>query len=121
MNEEHEAPRLSPRLRNALVADLVEKAVPDEVDRWLLARLPEHEWVEHLARQLGFRTTDGPGGIHDTLMLCIPELDRMLREWPLPSDGKASYALARAATKSLTSLESYATLLVGPGKWRRAT
>jgi len=115
---ESQQPRISSRLRNALVADLVESEQDvSEVDRLLTQRMDEGDWTDHLARQLGFRSTHGVANVHDTLMVLIPELDRLLRTWPLPVDGKAVATLAREATKSLTPLEAYATLLVGPGAW----
>lgn len=115
-----EMPRLSPRLNDALVADLLQDADDDLGDQLLLERFrDEHEWTENLGRQLRLKT-HGPGGIHETLNVLLPELDRLLREWPLPTDGKTCRLIADAATKSLSAVEAYATLLNGPGKWRRA-
>jgi hypothetical protein len=115
---EPEPARISGRLRNALVADLTdEEADLVEVDRLLTESMGERDWTEHLGRQLGFRTMHSVGDVHATLMVLIPELDRLLRNWPLPEDGKAVGVLALAATKSLPPLEAYATLLDGPGGW----
>jgi len=116
-----DARRYSPRLHNALIADLLQDAEENEGDELLLRKFAdEYEWTEHLGRQLGVRT-DGPGGVHDTLMFLLPELDRMLSEWPIPTEGKGCDVLAREATKSLSPLEAYATLLAGPKKWRKAS
>ncbi len=118
--EEFDTPRLSPRLRNALVADLIQDADPAEGDRLILAKWDEHEATDHLARQLGFRVLCD-GDLHDTLAVLLPEIDRLLRQWPLPKDGKACSALVKVATKSLAPIEVYAALLSGPSTWRRQT
>src|SRR5574341_628263 len=109
--EEVQTPRLSPRLRNALIADLLENADPADGDRLLLeSRWDERTATDHLGRQLGFRTPCNTD-LHDTLVVILPEIDRMLREWPLPRDGKACGELAAVATKSLRPVETYAALL----------
>lgn len=60
------------------------------------------------------------GGVHDTLMVLIPELDRLLRDWPLNTESRTCRMLARAATRSLNDVDVYATLLAGPPAWRRS-
>lgn len=113
-------PRISLRLKNALVADLVVEDVGEEGDHWLVQPLrDEHEWTEHLARQLGMQTTDGPGGIHDTLLMIIGQVDELVRSWPPRHDIKVCAHLAHEATKHLTPIELFATLLAGPTHWRR--
>jgi hypothetical protein len=114
--------RISPRLRDALVADLVMEDLDPDGDGayWLTVALKhEEEWTEHLARQLGFSRTDGPSDLHQTLLLIVRELDDMLRHWPPPhEDSSTCRKLAHDATKSLTPLELYATFLAGPTHWR---
>jgi hypothetical protein len=114
-----ETPKLSPRLKDALIADLLQDADDDLGDQLLLERFrDEYEWTEHLKRQLGLRA-HGAGDVHETLKVLLPELGRLLREWPLPTDGKACRSLAEVATKSLLPVETYATLLSGPRRWRK--
>jgi hypothetical protein len=115
---------ISVRLRDALVADLVDEAVAlkwdEEVERLTHDRIKEdYEVAAHLGRLLGFHTIAGPGDIKATLMSLVPELQRMLRDWPLPEDGKSVDILARQACRDLSPNEVYATLLAGPARWRR--
>ena len=124
---EREPVRIGGRLKNALMADLVVDADLDEGDRLLLKGVgnSEHDWTDHLGRQLGLETRyyreAGIAGIHDTLMVLIPELDRMLQQWPPATDNGACSVLARAATQGLSDLEVYATLLAGSTAWRHST
>lgn len=123
MYYEPERIRISGRLKNALIADLVVEADTVGADRLLLGGVSndEHDWTSHLGRQLGMPTTYVPhGGVHDTLMVLIPELDILLQNWPLNTDSRTCTTLARAATKSLNDVEVYATLLAGPPSWRRS-
>ena len=114
--------RISRRLKDALVADLVFDDLDEEGGRWLRQPIgDEYEWTMDLGRQLGMTHTHGPGGIHDTLMLMIPEIDNMLRAWPPPQMPEALQPLTHEATKNLSAIELYATLLAGPGRWRRRT
>jgi hypothetical protein len=112
--------RISPRLRDALVADLMEEA-DEEVADWLLSerrRNDEHECTEDLARQLGFRQTYGPV-VHDVLMFMLPELDRLLRQWPLPQDNKECAFIVKHATSALRPGETLSLLIAGPPSWSR--
>lgn len=121
MYYEAEPIRISSRLKNALIADRVAEADPVLADRLLLNGVSndERDWTEHLGRQLGMPTTYVPyAGVHDTLLVLLPELDRLLSEWPLNPDSKVCTTLARVATKSLHDVEVYATLLAGPPAWR---
>ncbi|MDQ4092596.1 MAG: hypothetical protein M3143_04045 [Actinomycetota bacterium] len=113
--------RISPRLKNALVADLVIEDLGPRGDRWLTdpMRNPD-EWTEHLGRQLGMTTTYGPGGIHDTLLVVVLQLDAVVRTWPPQHDLAACRQLAHEATKHLSPIELVATLLAGPLPWRRS-
>ena len=116
-----EPPRISPRLRNALVADLVVEDLSDEGDELLLRPLHDPmEWTEHFGRQLGMHTTYGTGGVHDTLLLILREVEDLIRAWPIRHDVGLCRALAHEATKHLGPLELYATLLAGPARWRNA-
>jgi hypothetical protein len=116
--------RISPRLRDALVADQVKNARTIEEVHYALADRPadKYDWTHHLARQLGFRytTTRSTAGLHDTLIVLIPELDRMVGNLPLPSEDTATCDhLAHAATDHLSDAEVLATLLAGPVHWQR--
>jgi hypothetical protein len=110
--------RISERFKDALVADYVVEDGDDlkEARRDLK---DERDWTWHLGRQLGFTDTYGPGGIHHTLMQVIYELEPLLRNWPLPADGRDCNDIANSATKSLTPVEVYATLTAGPKTWRK--
>lgn len=113
---------ISPRLKQALVADLVMDDLTQASDHWLVEPLREEDdWTEHLARQLGIRDTSGSADMHSTLLLIVRELDELIRTWPPPRDGAAWKDLAHDATKHLTPIEVYATLLAGPASWRSQT
>jgi hypothetical protein len=113
--------RPSTRLRAALVADLVMNDVDERGDVWLSEPLrEEHEWTEHFGRQLGITWMYGDGGVHDTLMLILPEVDRLIRTWPPTRDLKVCRELAHEATKHLSAVELVGTLLAGPSSWRQA-
>ena len=112
--------RISPRLRNALVADRVVEDLGPGGDRWLTDPMRDPEmWTEHLGRQLGLRSTYGPGGIHDTLLVVVSQLDALLRTWPPQHDLAVCKQIAHEATKHLSPTELVATLLAGPDQWRR--
>lgn len=113
---------ISPRLHDALVADLVQEAIAegDREEVETLMREPirdEHEVTRHLRRQLDISEIEG-SGIHDTLWTLKPELEGLLHEWPPNQDGKAGDVLAQLACKNLGDYEVYATLLAGPTRWR---
>lgn len=110
--------RISGRLKDALVADYVVEDGDDLEDARRDLK-DERDWTCHLGRQLGFTDTYGPGGIHDTLMQVILQLEPLLRNWPLPADGRDCNDIAESATKSLTPAEAYATLRAGPKTWRK--
>lgn len=113
--------RISPRLKNALVADLVIGDLGPRGDRWLTEPLRDaDQWTEHLGRQLGMTTTYGPGGIHDTLLVIVLQLDALVRTWPPQHDLAVCRQLAHEATKHLSPTEFVATLLAGPLSWRRS-
>jgi len=111
--------RASPRLKNALVADLVFGDLDQSGDHWLTDALGgEHEWTEHFGRQLGLRHTYA-GGIHDTLLFLLQQIDDLLKVWPPPQKPEDYRPLVEAATRPLTPIEIYDTLLAGPPKWRQ--
>lgn len=113
----------SGRMKNALVADLVKEAGTDKlrVDRLLRQRMGPHEWTENLARQLGVTDEDDAWTLHDTLMVLVPELDRLLKNWPLPESHETCTLWARSATRSLGPVELVATLEAGPPSWRHGS
>lgn len=112
--------RISRRLKDALVADLVMEDLGEQGDRWLVLPLrDEHEWTEHFARQLGMQATYESGGIHDTLLVIIGQVDEVIRTWPPRQDIRVCRELTHEATKHLTPIELLATLLAGPPNWRR--
>ncbi len=113
-------------LQNALVADLVEQAQQDhdfyEVHDLIYVPIKdEREVTGHLARHLGFRDLsvyNEAAGLHATLLALVPELERLLKARPLPEDGKDAEALAQLVCRDLSPVETYATLLAGPPRWR---
>ncbi|MGP8064506.1 MAG: hypothetical protein ACLP5O_18420 [Acidimicrobiales bacterium] len=109
----------SPRLKQALVADLVMQEDDRSNDHLLTDRMNDnHELTENLARQLSL-TYYSPAGIHDTLLVVIVLIDELLRGvWPPPHTPEDCQPIAVAATKNLDGYEVYATLLAGPGRWR---
>jgi len=112
--------RISPRLRDALVADLMEEADEEERD-WLLSdkrRRDEHECTEDLARQLGFQRTYDPV-VHDLLLFVLPELERLLNQWPLPEDNKECAFIVKHATSGLGVGSTYVAVLSGPPAWSK--
>lgn len=113
--------QISPRLKQALVADLVMEDLSRDADHWLVD-LPrdESEWTEHLARQLGIARSSSGGGIHDTLLTIVWELDELLdAPWPPVHDSTVCRQIAHEATKHLSALEIHTTLLAGPAQWKR--
>jgi hypothetical protein len=111
--------RLSPRFKDALVADLVEVHGEDLKELVGEITTDESTWTENLARQLGFTSPYGVLGLHDTLMQVIYELDPLLNNWPLPDDGQACNEIAQSATRWLSPVEAYAMLRAGPKNWRK--
>ena len=112
--------RASPRLKNALVADLVFENLDQSGDHYLTDPLnDEYDWTEHFGRQLGLVRTWGDGGIHDTLIFILQQVDDLLRTWPPPQSPEDCRPLIEAATRSLTPIEVWDTLLAGPAKWRK--
>jgi hypothetical protein len=116
-NDEYQ---ISPRLKDALISYLVADDLSEEGDYWLRHRLRgPTEWTEHLGEQLRIKDRHGVAGIHDTLLAMIPEIDRLVGNWPPPTTPEQCESLALVAVKNLDSMEVYATLLAGPGEWRR--
>jgi hypothetical protein len=114
--------RISPRLRNALVADKVAGCDDaEEGDRHLLRTSSDcSEWTAHLARQLGMgEHLYLPDDVHATLMVVIGELDRVLRDPALLRSTTEPREIAEAATRHLGAEEAEAMLLLGPESWRR--
>ncbi|HVM07024.1 MAG TPA: hypothetical protein VM345_01055 [Acidimicrobiales bacterium] len=112
---------ISPRLKNALVADLVMADPSRDSDRLLLDPMrDEDDWVEHFARQLHIDAPWG-SGIPDTLVFVLREVDELLRTWPPRHDAETCRAIAHEATKHLRPLEVFGTLLAGPPTWQRET
>jgi hypothetical protein len=116
--------KISPRLKDALMADriMTDEDQPDW--EWMDHEMknPE-EWTRHLGRQMGMIESGDEywqAGAHDTLILLIPELDRIVGNWPPPTEATEFEQLAHVATKDLSPLELYSTLLAGPPRWRRA-
>jgi hypothetical protein len=114
---------ISGRLKTALVADMAMADLSEENTRWMTVPVRgPRDWTGHLARQLGVQELEQDSdNVHYTLMVVIPELDKMLREWPPPTDPDPYVVLARAATKNLQARLVYDLLLVGPPAWRDRT
>jgi hypothetical protein len=113
-------PRISPRLRDALIADLAMEDLSVEGDRWTKLKLREpSDWTEHLGRQLGMTRSWG-SDIHATLLVVVDGLDDLLKDWPPTSEHADCVRVAHEATKHLDPLDLYAMLLAGPAHWRKA-
>lgn len=78
----------------------------------------EHDWTYHFSRQLGISRMPEASGLHDTLMVILRQLDEAVNTWPPLHDARTCRDVARIATKDLSPIETYATLLSGPGHWR---
>lgn len=112
--------RASPRLIDALTADLRMKNPdhPDLHERGL--RSNERAWTDHLARQLGM-TSDANYyvlGLHTTLLHLVKLLDAHTKKWKPATDHESVRALAHSATSGLTAAETIGMLLAGPPEWR---
>lgn len=117
--------RISGRLKDALIADLV-RDPEDDADGVLRrgAGNDPFDWTDHLARQLGLSTRyrdERLAGLHDTLLVVLPELDEMLKQWPPEADARALQPITESATRGLTEVEVYATILAGSKAWRNST
>jgi hypothetical protein len=107
-------------MKNALVSDLVFADLGPGGDHVLRQPLTdEHEWTEHLARQLAMdeHQVSAPD-VHATLLFIVEQTDALLRDWPLPTTPESCRPLADAAAKHLDAEETYRMLLAGPGRWR---
>ena len=111
--------RASPRLVDALTADLRIKNPdhPDLYERGL--RSNERAWTDHLARQLGMKSEANYYvlGLHTTLLHLVKLLDAHIRKWKPATDHESVRALARSATSGLTAAETIGMLLAGPPEW----
>jgi hypothetical protein len=99
--------KISRRLKDALIADLVMDLDRDDATYWLDEQLKEeHEWTYHLGRQLEIHDVGDVAGTHDTLMVLVRELDELIRDWPPRyDDGRTCRELAHEATKHLSPVE----------------
>lgn len=119
-----EEQRLSSVLRMGLVADLAMDSAVDEDDDLRLPELPSTRWeaAGHLGRQLGVRVVDEEaeaGDVESTLEFLVRLLDDVVIPWPPQlDDGRTCRELAHQATKNLSSVEVFATLMAGPPQWR---
>ena len=106
-------------MRNALVADQVCQD-PEKAEDGLLTRPmgDEFDWTFDLGRQLGLEL-DPDGGVHHTLLFLLKEIDSSLYPWPPPRNQEDWLPLCTTATRGLSALQLYATLLAGPGRWLR--
>lgn len=122
---ESEPLRISGRLKDALIADLVRDPgyEADDIVRRGAGNDP-FDWTDHLARQLGLSTRHRDerfAGLHDTLLVVLPELDELLRRWPPEVDARALQPVTESATRGLTEVEVYATMLAGSKAWKNTT
>lgn len=119
---ERAEPSISPLLRLALVADLA-MDVSTEGDGWLEERTDDdYDWTRHFGRQLGFRSSAwNEPHLRETLLFLVRQVDDLLRgPWPPTYDHQTCDALADGATKHLSPVDLYATLLAGPPQWGQA-
>ena len=116
--------RISPRLADALVADLIIAGEEDdERVRDRRRRFEERAWTDDLARQLGMRrdATYAVPGLHTTLLFLVRVLDDHVRHWPPGTDHTQIQPLAHSATQDLTPVETVGMLATGPREWRSVT
>lgn len=112
--------RFSPRLRDALISDLVMDDLTIYGDRWFEIKIREpQDWTGHLGRQLGIAVVDDD--VHETLIWLMPLIDELLASWPPPADLGVYAELAHQAVKNLRPMQVYGMLLVGPGHWRKGS
>lgn len=107
-------------MKDALVADrVVTDEAGEEAAHLLLDATYDCSLVDHLARQLGMAYC--PSSSEDTLEFLLPELDHILRNWPMNRDLATCKALAHDATKHIDSVhELLALLQAGPPPWKAA-
>jgi hypothetical protein len=113
---------ISPWVRTALVADLAMADLGKEGDYWLQKRVREKwECAEHFGRQLQVPVDEADEAAHleETLVFLLRRVDEQIRQWPPPNDHALWLATVDLAVRNLTDVEAYATLLAGPGRWRR--
>ena len=112
--------RVSGRLKNALISDLVLDDLGPEGDALLRTQFADNfEATEHLARQLAMDDHRAAASdVHTTLLFILEQTDDLLRSWPPPTTPETCRPLADAAVKHLSADETYRMLLAGPGKWR---
>lgn len=116
--------RLSPRLRHALIADIVMTDAVDDYDPDdLYAPSTLWEATLELARQLRVRVVAreaAAGDVEATLRFLLPQLDDLVRNWPPQlNEGRTCQDLARETTKNMPAVELFATLMAGPPEWHR--
>lgn len=112
--------RFSPRLRDALISDLVMDDLTVYGDRWFEIKMHrQHDLTGHLGRQLGIAVVDDE--VHETLIWLMPEIDKLLASWPPPADLRVYTELAHQSVKNLRPIQVYGMLLAGPGHWRKGS
>lgn len=111
--------KISRRMRDLLIGDLALADPEDEGDYWTHKYLTPTEWTSHLARQLGIDDYDLSAGLHDTLLFLVLELDRDIYKLR-PDDDLDTLCdeLAELATRGLSAVEVYTSILAGPRRWQ---
>jgi hypothetical protein len=110
--------RITQRMRDALIADLVREDPTD--DYWFGVKFSARDVTFHLSRQLRLHAAPEAAGIHETLEMIATVVSDLLQRWSLPEDLGQCQAIAHEATKHLGAIELVGTLLAGPPRWQSA-
>src|SRR5665213_2343896 len=99
--------RVSGRLKNALISDLVLDDLGPEGDALLRTQFADNfEATEHLARQLAMDDHRAAASdVHTTLLFILEQTDDLLRSWPPPTTPDTCRPLADAAVQHLSADE----------------
>jgi hypothetical protein len=93
-----------------------------ELEEWLSNPLnDEGDCCGHLGRQLGFKNRYYVSNdtVSEILLFLVKEIEQTSHPWPPPDDLTQCRHLAELATRDLTPLQLYSTLLEGSPTWRR--
>src|SRR5665213_2578463 len=90
--------RVSGRLKNALISDLVLDDLGPEGDALLRTQFSDNfEATEHLARQLAMDDHRAAASdVHTTLLFILEQTDDLLCSWPDPESGELERSVLSA-------------------------
>lgn len=115
--------RIGPRLRFALVADLVTdelaRAAGDRLSVDVARRDDPRDWIQNLARQLHLGDSYGyvDEDVHATLLVVVEGLNELMDDRALLRDPDSARGIAAEAVKHLNTREAMKMLLLGPPSW----